>query len=138
MKRLTHLLDTSVYSQRLRPEPHPRVVSRWQQLGDDRLAISSICEAELLFGLEKRKSTRLWQEYHAGLEHRLTLLPVDHRVSRNFARLKSDMEEKGKPRADFDLLIAATAVTHKLVLATGNINHFTDIPGLVVENWFED
>ena len=47
----SHLLDTSVYSQVLKPRPLPSVVRRWRLLGDDRLAISSICEAELLYGL---------------------------------------------------------------------------------------
>jgi len=74
---ITHLLDTSVYSQRLRPKPIEAVVDRWRRLGDHRLAISSICEAELLYGLEKRDSQRLWQEYIAALKDRLVLLPID-------------------------------------------------------------
>lgn len=138
MSPLTHLLDTSVYSQRLRPIPHAGVVRRWTQLGDHRLAISTICEAELLYGLRKRESQRLWQEYHAGLENKLALCPVDHAVARRFAALKAGMEALGQPRADFDLLIAATALCNSLILATGNIAHFKDIPGLGVENWFED
>lgn len=137
MKSLTHLLDTSVYSQRLRPQPHPRVVERWQMLGDHRLAISAVCEAELLYGLEKRGSHRLWQEYHAALENSLTLLPLDLSVARIFARIKAQTETQGEPRADFDLLIAATALAHGLILATGNKKHFDGIPGLVVEDWFK-
>jgi tRNA(fMet)-specific endonuclease VapC len=136
MKGLTHLLDTSVYSQRLRPQPHSGVVSRWNQLGDQALAISSICEAELLYGLEKRNSERLWQEYRASLKNSLVQLPVDSAVARRFARMKAYQERKGKSRADFDLLIAATAVTHGLILATGNIRHFHGIPELDVEDWF--
>lgn len=138
MNPLTHLLDTSVYSQRLRPRPHPGVVRRWKQLGDHRLAISAICEAELLYGLRKRDSKRLWQEYHAGLENKLALCPVEHVVAQKFAELKARMEAIGQPRADFDLLIAATALCNSLILATGNIAHFMDIPGLEVENWCED
>jgi predicted nucleic acid-binding protein len=137
VKILTHLLDTSVYSQRLRPAPHPEVINRWSRLGDQRLSISAICEAELLYGLEKRDSPRLWQEYRVALENKLTLLPIDLAVAQRFAELKAYQERKGKPRADFDLLIAATALRHNLILATGNINHFTGLPGLQVENWFE-
>jgi predicted nucleic acid-binding protein len=106
-------------------------------LGDACLAISSICEAELLYGLEKRNSERLWQEYHAGLENRLVLLPVDQAVARRFARLKAWMESHGEPRADFDLLIAATALAHGLTIATGNVRHFEGIPELKVEDWFQ-
>lgn len=135
MKELTHLLDTSVYSQRLRPKPDPGVVKRWQSLGDHRLAISSICEAELLYGLEKRQSPRLWQEYGAALKNALTVLPVDQSVAAIYARLKIRQEAIGEPRADFDLLIAATAISHGLKLATANPKHFANLPGLTVEEW---
>ena len=137
MKQLTHLLDTSVYSQRLRPQPHPGVVQRWRSFGDQRLAISAICEAELLYGLEKRQSARLWQEYHAALENALTLLPIDKPTAGIYARLKAQQEASGEPRADFDLLIAATALAHNLIVATGNPRHFVGLPGLVVEDWME-
>ena len=59
-------------------------------------------------------------------------------MAQKFAELKARMEAIGQPRADFDLLIAATALCNSLILATGNIAHFMDIPGLEAENWFED
>lgn len=134
----THLLDTSVYSQRLRPQPLPGVIRRWQILGNEALAVSAICESEIIYGLSKKKSARLWTEYRTYLEHRLVMLPVDKRVADCFGELKAEMESKGMPRADFDLLIAATAVVHGLILATCNARHFTDIPGLRVEDWSGD
>jgi len=132
---LTHLLDTSVYSQRLRRVPVEGVVDRWRKLGDDAVAISSICEAELCYGLEKKASDRIWREYHLYLEDRLVILPVDKAVALEYGRLRAWSESRGKARADFDLLIAATAVVHGLVLCTLNVRHFSGIPGLVVENW---
>lgn len=36
---------------------------------------------------------------------------------------------------NFDLLIAATALSHRLILATLNARHFDGIPGLHVEDW---
>jgi tRNA(fMet)-specific endonuclease VapC len=134
---VTHLLDTFVYSQRLKLEAHPEVVRRWSALGDHRLGISAICEAEVLYGLQKRDSARLWQEYRFALENRLTLFAVDLGVAQRFASLKAQTERLGRPRADFDLLIAATALRHNLILATGNVRHFADLPGLRVEDWFE-
>jgi predicted nucleic acid-binding protein len=55
---ITHLLDTSVYSQPLNPAPHPGVVARWQALGDARLAISVITEAEVRYGLMLKGSAK--------------------------------------------------------------------------------
>jgi predicted nucleic acid-binding protein len=132
---LTHLLDTSIYCQRLRPAPLPSVIKKWKNCGDHCLAISGICEAELLYGLDKRQSDRLWLEYRHYLEDRLALLPVDKNVAATYGKIKTAMEADGQPRADFDLLIAATAITHNLTLATLNILHFTGIPGLKCEVW---
>lgn len=132
---LTHLLDTSVYSQRLRPHPLPGVVRRWRELGDEALAISAVCEAELRYGLARRDSPRLWAEYHDFLENRLVVLPVDKPVADWYGNLKALMEQRGRPCPDFDLLIAATALVHGLTLATQNMRHFEAIPNLVAESW---
>lgn len=132
---LTHLLDTSVYSQRLRRLPAPEVVRRWAELGDGKLAISTICEAELLFGLEKKNSQRLWAEYDHYLKHKLIVLPLDRAVIGAYARLKAELQNAGVSIAEFDLLIGATALANGLKLATLNTKHFTKIPGLVVEDW---
>ena len=132
---LTHLLDTSVYSQRLKPKPNEGVVRRWKTLGNETLAISACCEAELRYGLEKRDSERLWIEYETYLKDQLTLLPFGYSESVVYARLRKQLIEAGKPVADMDLLIAATAFANGLVLATLNEKHFAQIPGLKVENW---
>lgn len=48
---LTHLLDTSVYSQPLKQRPDANVISRWNRVGDTACAVSAVCEAEILFGI---------------------------------------------------------------------------------------
>jgi predicted nucleic acid-binding protein len=131
----THLLDTSVYSQVLKPAPLPAVVRRWQQLGDDRLAISAICEAELLYGLALRGSARLYASYERVLKDRLQLLVVDRVVAAAFASAKAAQRNRGQMVPDLDLLIAATAKAHGLVVATTNIKHFALLEGVAVEDW---
>ena len=36
-----------------------------------------------------------------------------------------------------DMFIAATALEENLILVTGNVEHFSRIPGLKIENWRE-
>lgn len=132
---LTHLLDTSVYSQPLKNLPLETVDSRWRTLGNEALAVSIICEAEVLFGLEWKKSKRLTAAYESLLRGKLTIIPVDMEAAEEFARIKSTAKTKGRPIPDFDLLIAATAKARKLILATLNYRHFGGIDGLVVEDW---
>ncbi len=131
----SHLIDTSVYCQPIKPKPLRAVEQRWRDLGDEALAISAICEAELLYGLELKQSDRLRAQYDQLLKDRLQLLPVDSAVVVTFSKIKAACRKKGIAASDFDLLIAATAKTHSLVLATLNVRHFIGIEGLAVEDW---
>lgn len=132
---ITHLLDTSVYSQRLRKQPVSGVVRRWSALGNARLAMSTICEAELLFGLNKKNSARLWTEYEQYLKHQLVVLPLDRKVIETYARIKAETLSAGLSIGEFDLLIGATALANNLKVATLNTKDFAKISGLVVEDW---
>jgi predicted nucleic acid-binding protein len=132
---LSHLLDTSVYCQPIKPAPLEPVRGRWTSLGDDALAISAICEAEVLYGLELKKSPRLTSLYDALLKGRLRVLPVDSGVAKHFAQLKAWAKVHGRGLSDFDLLISATARAHGLTLATLNLRHFQGLPNVIAENW---
>lgn len=55
-----------------------------------------------------------------------------------FGMLKAhQLERQGEPLSDLDLIIAACALSHNLILVTNNMKHFSRIPGLKLENWSE-
>jgi predicted nucleic acid-binding protein len=132
---ISHLLDTSVYCQPIKPRPLVAVQERWAARGDDTLAVSTISEAELLYGLEWKKSQKLTALYDALLKDRLRTLVVDSGVARHFASLKAWARVSGRVLSDLDLLIAATARTHGLTVATLNVRDFSNLPGVSVEDW---
>lgn len=131
----THLLDTSVYSQLLRPAMPKTVTARWQALGDSAMAIAAICEAELLYGLKKKGATRLLRDYEFMLKGRYDMLDVDAQVAAAYADLRVACESVGFTVGDMDLLIAATAKANNLTVATLNYRDFSHIPGVAVEDW---
>jgi len=131
----SHLLDTSVYCQPIKPKPLPSVERRWREPGDHALAISVICEAELLCGLQLKQSATLNSLYEQLLQDRLQTLTVDAAVAKSFSQIKAAGRKKGFSASDFDFLIAATAKAHGLILATLNVRHFNGIEGLAVEDW---
>jgi tRNA(fMet)-specific endonuclease VapC len=62
----------------------------------------------------------------------LVVLPLSVNVARRCAHLRHQLKQEGKrvnARA-LDLLIAATAMEHQLVLVTRNRDDYTDISGL--------
>ena len=58
-------------------------------------------------------------------------------VATVFGRAAAALLKQGEPRPVVDLLIAATAKRHGLIVATLNARHFTGIPGVQVEDWSE-
>jgi predicted nucleic acid-binding protein len=131
----SHLLDTSVYSQPLKPRPLPSVERHWRKHGDEALAISVISEAELRFGIEKKQSAKLRRDFASLLEGRLVSFDVNMTIAAAFGELKAQALRAGLAPSDSDLLIAATAKIHALTVATLNVRHFIGLDGIVVEDW---
>ena len=131
----THLLDTSVLSQPMKDQPLEAVLNRWSLLREDRLCTSALCTGEILRGLHARNAPRFWNRYRALIEAHYPSLPFDAAVAATFGRLHRETAAGGKTRPMVDLMIAATATHHGLILATLNARDFAGIPGLVVEDW---
>lgn len=131
----THLLDTSVYSQLIRPAIPAAVSARWEAVGDEAMVTAAICEAEVLYGLKKKGATKLLRDYEFILKGRYDVLDVDAQVAATYADLRVACEVGGHTIGDMDLLIAATAKTHGLTVATLNFGDFSRIPGVAVEDW---
>ena len=132
---VTHLIDTSIYCQPLKPQPLKSVIERWTKLGDEALSISVICEAELLYGLKWKNSRKLFSRYESFLKGRLEIYPVDEAVAKKFADIKVQQRKSGRMVADLDLLIASTAMVRKLSLVTLNVAHFSHIKRVRIEDW---
>ena len=66
---------------------------------------------------------------------RFPLLPVDLATARARARLEIEMGEAAGKLGAADLWLAAQAVAHGLLLATGEPRELGRVPGLVLESW---
>lgn len=132
-----YLLDTSVFSQPVKDRPVQSALNRWhttEAIGHA-TCTSAICVAEILQGLHVRQSARYWKRYKELIEHRYPVLPFDSVVAETYGELSATMKRQGRTRPVLDLMIAATAKTHGLVVATLNLEDFRDIPGVAVEDW---
>jgi tRNA(fMet)-specific endonuclease VapC len=136
---VTHLLDTSVYSQPIRKTPVQTALNRWEAVGDTAVVSSVICEAEVLFGIRKEKrmnsGTKIGERYDALLKGKCDLLPVDETVAEAYAEIRDDLQSRGKQVKPMDLLIAATAKANNLIVATLNVKDFEIVNGITVEDW---
>jgi predicted nucleic acid-binding protein len=132
---MRYLLDTSVYSQPLRRRPVEVALLRWKAAGDSACAISAVTAAEMEYGLVLENRPRRREKFRFLLEGRLRVLETDAALWLEFARRKAHQVQAGREIADLDLLIAATALVHRLTVATLNVRDFSAVEGLAWEDW---
>jgi tRNA(fMet)-specific endonuclease VapC len=119
------LLDTSVLVEHFRKKDKTSTSFYKLSEQDDDFAISTITHYEILSGSNDLQDT-FWE----GLFNTLTILPFDVSCSTESARIYKSLKPKGLLIDLADLTIAATAIAHRLSLATLNTKHFSRVKGL--------
>lgn len=135
--KTAYLLDTNVVSELRRPKPHGAVVAWLQTLEDRQLYVSAVTLGEIQAGIEltreqdpaKASEIESWLHQLAGS---FNILPMDANTFRAWARL---MHRKSDTLYE-DAMIAATAMSHGLTVATRNVADFQAL-GMAVLNPFE-
>lgn len=137
---MSYLIDTNVLSELRRREPDANVVRWLQQRPVATLHVSVLTLGELRKGIERlpegaRKRALLdWLEVELPRFFAGRVLPLDARVADRWGHL---LAQVGRPLPAVDSLLAATALTHDLVLVTRNLRDF-QCPGLaVIDPWVD-
>ena len=130
---MRYLLDTNTWIHYLKHVGSP-VEERLRQTPAREVAVCSVVWAELLHGARKyeKRETRV-----ARIEQTLSpfqSLPFDDGAARRYAEVRDDLETRGQVIGPYDLLIAAIALVHGLIVVTNN-REFSRIDGLTVEDW---
>jgi len=131
-----YLLDTNILSDLVR-HPQGVVAERIAAVGEAAVCTSIVVAAELRFGAAKRNATRLTDQVEAILAA-MEVLPLDAPADRVYAELRWALEQSGQPIGPNDMLIAAQALAAEYILVTANVDEFSRVAGLQVENWLAD
>ena len=128
-----YLLDTDIILYSLKG--HPVLQENLRRHLNDPLQISIVTCLELYYGAYKSPQVTGNLAKVKRIEETLEVIPLGTEAAEIFGRLKAQLEIKGTRLDDFDLMIAACALTHNLTLVTNNEMHFRRIDGLKVTNW---
>lgn len=136
-----YLLDTNIICEGAKKIPDEKVMAKLRKYASVS-AVSSITVAEIWKGIQLLPDGHRRDKYMNFFENELRPLypqiPFDEHSALIYGECEAEEEKKGRPRPQLDLLIAATAIANNMILVTRNTADFEDIPGLMMENWFEE
>src|ERR1700731_510328 len=128
------MLDTNSVSHALKANP-PSVREPLRRVPMVQVCVSSITEAELLFGLalkpEATKLAELVNQFLLGV----TVLAWDSAAAKAYADLCAASWRRGRPLAAMDMLVAAHAFATGLTLVTSDRSFRSIRPRLRLADW---
>ncbi len=135
---MSFLLDTCVVSELVKPEPEPLVSEWFRAAPPEALFVSVLTLAEIRKGVEKlphgRRRARIaaWLEIELPFWFEGRVLPVDFAVADEWGRMLARVE---RPVPVIDGPIAATALSHRLVVVTRDEGGFAPSGVDIVNPW---
>jgi len=131
---MQYLLDTCVVSDFIKGEPGTK--ARLKQTPPASIAVSAITVMELDYGLvlNPQRAEKVRPMIFSFLSS-VTILPFTAAEAQQAAEIRATLKSQGQPIGAYDVLIAATALQHHLVMITANQREFDRVVGLQTENW---
>ena len=131
---LPTLIDTDTLSAIMKQRPSALTNAHAYLAVHNRLTLSVITRYEILRGLKAIRATAKEAAFAQFCGANL-IVPITDAIILRAADIYADLYQRGMLIGDADILIAATALEHGLVLVTNNTNHFNRIANLQLQNW---
>jgi toxin FitB len=135
------LLDTNILSEALRAAPEPRVLDWIGRQAASSLFVTTVTQAEILYGIAILDKGRRRDELAAAAllmfaeDFSGRLLAFDGDAATAFAEIAAARRGMGRPISQFDAQIAAIARSRGAILATRNSRDFEHCGIEIVDPW---
>ena len=100
----------------------------------ERLSFSELTWYEIVRGYRISGAYHQMDNFESFCQN-CDILPLDRRSLNCAATIYADLRKRGELIGEVDILIAGIATANGMGIATRNVNHFSRIGGLHVENW---
>ena len=134
------VLDTNALSEILRLDPSPAVTARFESQSPEELYITTITQAEILYGIEilpdgrwktalRESAIQLFEQF-AG-----RVLAFDEASAWVFAAIAAAHRKAGRRISEMNCQIAAIALSRKASLCTRNVRDFPQYGITFINPW---
>jgi tRNA(fMet)-specific endonuclease VapC len=132
-----HLLDTDTASFVIKGRS-PEVEAQLATIPPDRVCVSAVTRAELMYGLKRLPPSHRLQVGVRQFFRIVRVLAWDADAADWYADIRHQLTTTGQPIGEMDMMIAAHAISIGAVLVTNNMRHFGRIAApLALANWRE-
>ena len=128
-----YLLDTNIASYIIKGN-FPAVRRRLVRHPMPEIAISSVTEGELWYGVTRRPDATGLRPVVDEFLRAVTILPWDSDAARQYGQLRATLERNGQPMGSLDMMIGAHALASALILVT-NDRALGRVKELKVQDW---
>lgn len=128
------LLDTNTCIYLIKKKPL-EVLQKFNAYTVGDIGVSSLTVAELQFGVQKSQRSTQNQQALEQFLLPLAIVEFDYDAAIMYGSVRAALEMQGIPIGALDTLIAAHALSLGLTLVTNNVDKFTRVPNLKLENW---
>jgi predicted nucleic acid-binding protein len=133
------LFDTNALSEIIKPRGVASVVQGILDTPASQRFASELTRYELRSGAAgSPDEKRMWRRIARDVIPLVHWLDVTESISLAAGDVAADLRRIGRPGGMIDPLIAATALSHGLILVTRNVRHFEPVDELALENWFNN
>ena len=134
MAQTIFLADTHVVSELVKKTPDAGVMQWLQSV--ELMSVSAVTIEEAHFGLAWQPNARKLSLFIAIIQRLHLVYPITESIAQRAGMLRGQFKAQGITRSTPDMLLAATAQEHLLVIATRNVRDFMGC-GVQVVNPFE-
>ncbi|MGH7961309.1 MAG: type II toxin-antitoxin system VapC family toxin [Candidatus Binatia bacterium] len=128
-------LDTDTLSEVIKGrDSHAEQKAQHYLATHGRFQFSLLTRYEILRGLKAKQAVRQIALFEQQCQSS-RVFPLTDDIIVRAADIYAFLHRQGQLIGDADILIAATALVHGLVLITENVAHLSHIPHLTIESW---
>jgi tRNA(fMet)-specific endonuclease VapC len=131
---MRYLVDTNIWIFHLKRFSSP-IRARLSAHPVSDVAVCSIVWAELLHGARKYDDPLAREAKVRYTLSPFVTLDFDVVAASHYALIRDDLERRGCIIGNNDLMIAAIALANDLTVVTNNVDEFSRVAGLRVEDW---